>query len=90
MLIEMDTNSKEKLKEKHNERILNEEDDLINNILPSYHMHQSTISKNLTPTNENFRVDPPMYEMTPVNSLSTTPSVALSAIQSPTSNSSSR
>ncbi|CAG87012.2 DEHA2D09108p [Debaryomyces hansenii CBS767] len=84
----MDTNSKEKLKEKHNERILNEEDDLINNILPSYHMHQSTISKNLTPTNENFRVDPPMYEMTPVNSLSTTPSVALSAIQSPTSNSS--
>lgn len=78
----METYSKLKYEEKR----LKEEDDLINNILPSYHMHQSTISKNLTPTDENFRVDPPMYEMTPVNSVSTTPSVNMSAMQSPTSN----
>lgn len=52
-------------------------DNLVNNILPSYHMFQSTISKNLTPTDENFRVDPPVYEVTPVTSSAT------SAAQSP-------
>lgn len=70
----------------NNKQRQNDDDDLINNILPSYHMYQSTISKNLTPTNENFRVDPPMYEMTPVNSISTTPSLSVSQIHSPTSN----
>ncbi|EGW34776.1 uncharacterized protein SPAPADRAFT_145225 [Spathaspora passalidarum NRRL Y-27907] len=49
------------------------DDELINNILPSYHMFASTVSKNLVPTNENYRIDPPMYEMTPVTS--TTPSL---------------
>ncbi|CAI5758578.1 unnamed protein product [Candida verbasci] len=38
------------------------EDELINNILPSYHMFQSTVSKNLTPTDENYLVDPPNYD----------------------------
>ncbi|RLV93094.1 Ubiquitin ligase-binding protein BUL2 [Spathaspora sp. JA1] len=47
---------------------INSDDELINNILPSYHMFASTVSKNLVPTNENFRIDPPMYEMTPVTS----------------------
>lgn len=45
-----------------------QEDKLVNNILPSYQMFQSTISKNLTPTDENYRVDPPVYEVTPVSS----------------------
>lgn len=40
------------------------EDDLINNILPSYHMFQSTVSKNLEPSDENYSIDPPTYEMT--------------------------
>lgn len=71
-------------KKEPNESRANNDGELINNILPSYHMYQATISKNLTPTNENFRVDPPMYEVTPVNSASQTPS--LSALQSPTSN----
>lgn len=46
----------------------NEDGGLISNILPSYHMYQSTVSKNLVPTQENFKVDPPMYEMSPVTS----------------------
>lgn len=39
-------------------------DELVS-ILPSYHMYQLTISKNLTPTNEDLRTDPPEYELTP-------------------------
>lgn len=50
---------------------LNEE--LINSILPSYHMFQSTISKRLVPNEENFRVDPPTYELSPMNSGAVTP-----------------
>ncbi|RCK56559.1 Bypass of stop codon protein 5 [Candida viswanathii] len=58
------------------------EDELINNILPSYHMFQSTVSKNLQPTNENYSIDPPTYEMTPITS--ETPSLLTpSGIQSP-------
>lgn len=41
---------------------------LIVNILPSYQMYQSTISKNLTPTTDDMRTDPPMYELTPTAS----------------------
>lgn len=44
-----------------------ENNDLIVNILPSYHMYQSTISKNLTPTTDE-RSEPPMYELTPTAS----------------------
>lgn len=58
------------------------EDDLINNILPSYHMFQSTVSKNLEPSDENYSIDPPTYEMTPITS--ETPSLLTpSGIQSP-------
>ena len=58
------------------------EDELLNNILPSYHMFQSTVSKNLTPTNENYSIDPPTYEMTPITS--ETPSLlTFSRMQSP-------
>ncbi|KAK6201685.1 BUL1-like protein [Scheffersomyces amazonensis] len=65
----------------------NNDDELISNILPSYHMFQSTISKNLTLTNENFSVDPPMYEVSPVSSA--TPSLmSISALQSPIDHSS--
>ncbi|ODV80789.1 BUL1-like protein [Suhomyces tanzawaensis NRRL Y-17324] len=60
-----------------------QDDSLINNILPSYQMYQSTVSKKLTPEEENFTVDPPMYEMTPVSSAATTPFVTLLSIQSP-------
>lgn len=31
-------------------------------------MYESTVNKALTPSNENFRVDPPTYEVTPVTS----------------------
>lgn len=65
----------------------NKDDALVNTILPSYHMFQSTISKNLTPSEENFRVDPPNYEVTPTTSNDVTPS--LSACQSPSTQSSS-
>lgn len=58
------------------------EDELLNNILPSYHMFQSTISKNLTPTDENYRVDPPIYEVTPVSTNATTSPIT-SAVQTP-------
>lgn len=46
------------------------DDDLLSNILPSYHMFQSTISKALTPTHENFTDKPPNYEVAPVRSQS--------------------
>lgn len=49
------------------------EDELINNILPSYHMFQSTISKRLVPNDENFKEDPPRYELSPMNSGYVTP-----------------
>ncbi|KAK6466020.1 BUL1-like protein [Scheffersomyces coipomensis] len=66
--------------------ISEKEDDLINNILPSYHMFQSTVSKNLTLTDENFNVEPPMYEMTPVTSA--TPTIlSVSDLISPTESS---
>lgn len=65
-----------------NEPLPPNEDDLINNILPSYHMFQSTVSKNLEPSNENYSIDPPTYEMTPITS--GTPSLLTpSGIQSP-------
>ncbi|EMG46733.1 hypothetical protein G210_3011 [Candida maltosa Xu316] len=35
------------------------------NILPSYQMFRSTITKNLTPSVEDSRTAPPQYEMTP-------------------------
>ncbi|KAG7664246.1 uncharacterized protein J8A68_002215 [[Candida] subhashii] len=38
------------------------------NILPSYQMYRSTIKKNLTPTTEDLRTAPPMYELTPLSS----------------------
>lgn len=38
------------------------------NILPSYQMYKSTIKKNLTPTTEDLRTAPPMYELTPLSS----------------------
>lgn len=60
-----------------------EEDELINNILPSYHMYQLTISKNLTPTDENFRVDPPIYEVSPVTTSNTLNSLSLFGFQTP-------
>lgn len=44
------------------------DDDLLN-ILPSYHMYQSTISKDLTPSRDDFRTDPPSYEITPISSV---------------------
>lgn len=44
------------------------DDDEIINILPSYQMYQSTISKNLTPTREDCRTQPPRYELTPQSS----------------------
>lgn len=63
--------SSEDLRPKVSSRSLDEE--LINSILPSYHMFQSTISKRLVPNEENFRVDPPMYELSPMNSGAVTP-----------------
>lgn len=44
-------------------------DEELLNILPSYHMYQSTISKNLTPSHEDFRTEPPSYEITPISSI---------------------
>ncbi|CAK7908790.1 hypothetical protein CAAN3_10S03312 [[Candida] anglica] len=43
-------------------------DEKILNILPSYHMYKSTVSRALTPSQENFKVDPPTYEVTPTTS----------------------
>lgn len=62
------------------------DDVLVSNILPSYHMFQLTISKNLTPSDENYIVDPPIYEVTPVTSNTATPISLLVvplALQSP-------
>ncbi|KAM9930148.1 hypothetical protein OXX59_000707 [Metschnikowia pulcherrima] len=50
-----------------------EDDALINSILPSYHMFQSTISKKLVPNEESFKEDPPLYEMSPMSSNGVTP-----------------
>lgn len=50
-----------------------QDDELINTILPSYHMFQSTISKRLVPNEENFKEDPPTYELSPLNSGAVTP-----------------
>ncbi|OBA23397.1 hypothetical protein METBIDRAFT_76420 [Metschnikowia bicuspidata var. bicuspidata NRRL YB-4993] len=50
-----------------------DDDLLINSILPSYHMFESTISKKLIPNEENFKEDPPLYEMSPLNSGGVTP-----------------
>ncbi|KAK6456141.1 BUL1-like protein [Scheffersomyces xylosifermentans] len=58
------------------------DDELISNILPSYYMFQSTVSKNLTPTDENFRVDPPMYEMSPISTANTGQNSPLFQLQS--------
>lgn len=57
------------------------DEELISSILPSYHMFQSTISKRLVPNEENFRVDPPTYELSPMNSGAVTP--VASAAMSP-------
>lgn len=62
------------------------DEELVSNILPSYHMFQLTISKNLTPSDENYIVDPPLYEVTPVTSNTATPFSLLAvplALQSP-------
>lgn len=61
-----------------------QDEDLISNILPSYHMFQSTISKTLDSREEDFSRQPPMYEMTPISS-----ATSLSGIQSPFSTQSS-
>lgn len=59
------------------------DEEIVNNILPSYEMFRATISKTLRPSNEDYRIEPPMYEMTPVNSGNNTP-LCLSAVVSPT------
>lgn len=53
---------------------LKKDEELLLNILPSYHMFQSTISKNLTPTREDVRIQPPSYELTPQSSVNSTAS----------------
>lgn len=58
-----------------------EEDKEILNILPSYHMYKSTVSRNLTPSQENFKIEPPTYELTPSNSVPQ--SMVTSPLQSP-------
>lgn len=51
-----------------------EGDELVNTILPSYHMFEATIFKKLEPNEEDiFKDDPPTYEMSPVNSAGITP-----------------
>lgn len=71
------------------------DEELISNILPLYHMFQSTISKHLRPLNENFADEPPLYEFLPVLLGTATPATpgsgaitpltpfALSAVVSP-------
>lgn len=59
-----------------------EGDELVNTILPSYHMFEATIFKKLEPNEESFREDPPTYEMSPLNSGGVTP---ITSIQSPSS-----
>lgn len=46
-----------------------DENELLN-ILPSYHMYQSTIARNSVLSNEDLRTDPPTYEMTPLSAAS--------------------
>lgn len=60
-----------------------EDDKLLNSILPSYHMFQATIRKKMVPEEENFKEDPPTYEMLPLHSNGITP--IPSGIQSPQS-----
>lgn len=57
-----------------------QEESLLNSILPSYHMFRATLSQTLQPSNENFREDPPMYELSPANSGVCTPGVSLAPI----------
>lgn len=45
------------------------DEDIILNILPSYHMYQNLISRNLTPSADNFRIRPPIYERASSNSV---------------------
>ncbi|CAN3367454.1 hypothetical protein DICA3_F10132 [Diutina catenulata] len=61
------------------------DEELISNILPSYHMYQSTISKHLRPSNENFSDVPPSYDDSPSSSGTATSATpfALSAVVSP-------
>lgn len=47
-----------------NDQKKKDEEEIIN-ILPSYQMYQSTISKNITPSTEDLRTEPPRYELTP-------------------------
>ncbi|CUM66113.1 uncharacterized protein PRCAT00003769001 [Priceomyces carsonii] len=61
-----------------------EEEKLVT-ILPSYRMHQSTVSKALTPTQENFRIDPPSYDISPMDSRGSDAYLSISALHSPTS-----
>lgn len=61
--------------------VRSQDDEIISNILPSYHMFRSTLLKRLEPQDENFRVDPPIYEMSPMNSGHVTP--VASAAMSP-------
>lgn len=49
------------------------DESLVNNILPSYHMFQSTISKSLTSSQEDFTSDPPNYTPTPGQSMANSP-----------------
>lgn len=51
----------------------NNDDEIINTILPSYHMFQATVSKKLVPNEESFKDDPPEYELSPLNSAGLTP-----------------
>ncbi|CAH2351087.1 hypothetical protein CLIB1423_02S11936 [[Candida] railenensis] len=45
------------------------DEDIILNILPSYHMYQNQISRNLIPSADNFRIRPPIYERASSNSV---------------------
>ncbi|KAK6456140.1 ubiquitination pathway protein [Scheffersomyces xylosifermentans] len=51
-----------------------DDNDKLINILPSYQMYQSTISKQLTPSREDLRTEPPSYELTPQSSTVSTAS----------------
>lgn len=65
----------------------NEEADLINNILPSYQMFQSTISKTLNSSDEDYTREPPNYEMTPISSSATSINTPFSPLSPLSSNS---
>lgn len=53
------------------------DDELLNTILPSYHMFRATVSQRLVPSEESFKEDPPRYELSPINSLGLTPVISL-------------